>query len=558
MAEDFFTLDDLLPQRRAIITSPRSRATVEGCERLLELLSANTPTRSDDSFQKWAASRLQIRDKEGQLIPFVLNGVQIAYLKSKSEAIAAGRKRRFLVLKYRRGGITTIEQGISYRMAVSVRNAQLVTLAHQKESTRRIFRIPRLMHDKDPYAPTIKGIGNTYELEFPRMNSYFFIGTAGTKGFARGDTLQRVHGSEVAWWFKGPHRKEDQRLLVAGITEAASHGEVVLETTANGSEWFREAYQDAKRGMNDWTPIFLPWFVDKTNREVGTVETLTELADTMTDEETDLIERHGVEPEMLLWRRLKRRDLKALFPQEYPEDDESCFLLSGNSYFNIERVSELLRTVPSVKRDHIPGGVRMTWKAAEKGRRYVAGSDTSEGLPGCDPNGTGVLDFETGEQVAAIHGIFKPAILAAETAKLCTEYNDAYLGVERENHGHAVLQKLDDLGYRGRRRVYEFKKGRSGWSTNAATRPVMLENLASAIEEDGGMIVNDRDFLGEMLTFRLQTDGKWGHDTGEHDDTIFKWGIAWQMRRQRPRSPRVVMLKERKRGDRNDAWIDDD
>lgn len=541
--KDGFTLDDVLPQKRPVITDPVAAATVHGVERLLDLLEASTPTRSGDSFQKWAASRLQIRDKEGQLVPFILNGVQIPYLKQKSDALAAGRKPRFLVLKYRRGGITTIEQGLSYRMAVSVRNAQLVTLAHQKESTKRIFRIPRLMHEKDQYAPAIKGIGNTYELDFPRLNSYFFIGTAGSRGFGRGDTLQRVHGSEVAWWFKGSARKEDQRQLVAGITEAASHGEVILETTPNGSEWFREAYQEAKRGLNDWTPIFLPWFIDKTNRQSGSEAEHVELADTITDEEKSMVSRHGLDSEMLLWRRSKQRDLKTLFLQEYPEDDESCFLLSGTSYFNTERITQLLRSVPETERVHIPGGIRMTWKAVEKGRRYVAGTDTSEGLPGCDPNGTGILDFQTGEQVATIHGIFKPAVLAAETAKLCTEYNNAYLGVERENHGHAVLQKLDDLGYKGRRRLYSFKKGRTGWSTNSATRPIMLDNLAEAIEEDGGgMIVNDRDFLGEMLTFRMQSDGKWGHDTGEHDDTVFKWGIAWQMRRAKPRGPRIVLL----------------
>ncbi len=535
------SIHDILPDRRPTVTDPLDQALIEGCNQISEMIGASTPTRAGTSFEQWAASRLQIRDKLGQIVPFVLNELQKRYLAAKAEAIAAGRPRKFLVLKYRRGGITTVEQGISYRQAVSVRNTHLVTIAHQAESTRRIFRIPRLMHDKDPYAPEIKGPGNTYELEFRRLNSYFFIGTAGSRGFGRGDTLQRVHGSEVAWWFKGPHRREDQRQLIVGLTEAASHGEVVLETTANGSEWFRETYQEAKRGINEWTPIFLPWFIDKANRKPGTSEDLERLNDTLNVEERNLRERHGVDDEMLLWRRSQKSDLKALFDQEYPEDDESCFLMSGSCFFSVERITQLLRSVSDgPRKQHLPGGYRITWKKPEKGRKYVAGTDTSEGLQGCDPNGTGVIDFETGEQVAAIHGLFKPAKLAHLTAAMCKEYNDAFLGVEREGYGHAVIQKLEELGYKGKRRLFEFQKGRAGWSTNGQTRPLMLDDLAQAVE-DGSMEVNDLDFLGECLTFRMQGGGKWEHDSGEHDDTLFKWGIAWQMRKRSPRSPRIIL-----------------
>lgn len=60
----------------------------------------------------------------------------------------------------------------------------------------------------------------------------------------------------------------------------------------------------------------------------------------------------------------------------------------------------------------------------------------------------------------------------------------------------------------------------------------MLDDLAEAIE-NGEMKCRDQDFLSECLSFRLQSNGKYGADPGTHDDTIFKWAIAWQMRKVR-------------------------
>ena len=65
-----------------------------------------------------------------------------------------------------------------------------------------------------------------------------------------------------------------------------------------------------------------------------------------------------------------------------------------------------------------------------------------EGLKGCDNNGAGVIRVDTGAQVASIHGLFPPKALAILSVKLAYEYNQAMLGIERNNHGHAVLAEV--------------------------------------------------------------------------------------------------------------------
>jgi hypothetical protein len=483
------------------------------------------------------------------IVSFELSKLQRRYLAKKRLAVAQGRKPWYLLLKYRRGGFTTLEQAASYQMAVSRARSDVTTLAHKSESTSRIFRIALLYHERDPEAPKRVNDGKS-ALEFDN-GSLFFIGTAGSSGFARGDTLQRVHGSEVSKWCRSRSQVSLEAVedLTAGILGAASNGEVVFETTPNGREWFCLAYEDAIAGRNEFTPIFLPWFEDPLNRAISTSFSAEEVLETLTAQEKALIDKHGLDLAQIAFRRSQQKTYKRLFPQEMPEDDKTCFLASGVSFFDLDVVLSLLEAIPESVVSHLPGGYEVRWKQPEKGRVYVAGVDTSEGLPGCDPCGIGVLDKETGEQVCSVHGLFNPRVLADHVVRVCTDYNQAMVGIERENHGHAVIQRVVDKGYRkphfrgGPLFCYEktqdIRKAKQGWSTNAKTRPIMLEDLAEAVE-NGHMIIHDRDFLGECLSFRLQANGKFEADSGGHDDQVLKWAIAWQMRKFRRPSPRIA------------------
>ena len=500
----------------------------------------------------WASGRFGI-----PVVSFELSPLQKRYLAIKRKAVQDGKKPWFLLLKYRRGGFTTLEQGGSYQVAVENPNSFVATLAHTSASTSRIFRIARMYHEMDPKSPLRIDDDSASKIELAN-GSLFFIGTAGGQGFARGDTLQKIHGSEVAKWCRGPRQVEKVEDLVAGLMGAASNGEIVLETTPDGREWFCSMYEEAKRGLNQFTPIFLPWFMDPANTLRSGQFNIDEIVETLTSEEEELIQRHKLTVGQVAFRREKKKEYKRLMPQEFPEDDVTCFLTSGTCFFDIELVMGMLKRLPPVIKSHVAGGYQVIVEEPRKGEDYVAGVDTSEGLPGCDPNGVGVLNKKSGKQVAWVHGRFNPRVLAEHAVRLCRKYNDALLGVERENHGHAVLQKCIDLGYgrphfRGGKLYYfgeskaesmteVLKKARAGWSTNAETRPVMLDELSNAIE-DGSMKVYDADLLSECLSFRLQSNGKFEADPGAHDDCVMKWAVAWQMRDVKLRKPGIVMTE---------------
>lgn len=512
-------------------------------ERLMELRDDGTQALDRRSFALFSNARLKIRSDKDRLllserqrkeaerqvhgvpiVSFELSRLQKRYLAMKRLALQKGRRPWFLLLKYRRGGFTTLEQALSYSLCADAQRAYSCTLAHTKEATRRIFRIVDLFRERDPEAPELVDEDSKTSIEF-KNGSYFFIGTAGGLGFGRGDTLQRVHGSEVSKWMENrTDRLTEVDDLVAGLLGAASNGEVVLETTPNGHEWFHQAYVAAKENANEFTPIFVRWFDDPMN--VLTSFDESEIVETLTDQEKSLVQRYKLTLAQVAFRRQSKKVYGRLFAQEMPEDDSTCFMSSGVCFFDVSIVTRLMETTPGTKGKERRGGVEHRWKEPKPSVSYVMGVDTSEGLPGGDFAGIGVLQRDTGEQVASLHGLFSPRLLAEHVARMSRIYNNALIGVERQNHGHAVILKLKDLlGVQNGNRVIE-------WSTDARSRPIMLDELAEAIEE-GHMKIHDRLLLDECASFRKQANGKFEADPSAHDDSVMKWAIAWQMRKER-------------------------
>jgi hypothetical protein len=500
-----------------------------------------------------------------RILPFDFNKLQRWYVARKKKLFKKhGGKPWVILVKYRRGGFTATEQATSYRVAVTQPHSQVATLADTFPKAQRIFEMVHLFSQKDPKA--VKVLGDSKSSISFENGSQFFIGTAGSDAFSRGEGLSRFHGSEVAFWLK--NNVDRINTLWSGIAEASAHGELTLESTPNGKNWFHDQYQQAKRGESELKAVFVAWFDDPMNRLADTAFNKDEILETLSAEEEDLIEQHGLDANQIAFRRQQKRIHGALLPQEFPEDDSSCFIVGGYLFFDMKTVLWLQRNVLETPGIHVPGGTEHIWSEPEEGVEYVLGCDTSEGIPGGDNNGAGVMRKDTGEQVARVHGLFKPRVLAEHCKRLSLKYNGALMGIERNNHGHAVLLKLEELNYdkphfyggplfyfekmgaksqsgtvgSGRKRM-----GKPGWDTNETRRQLMLDELSAWVEENPEK-VHDRTFCDELSTFRMQDNGKWDHDPGCHDDTIFMWGIARQMCKMRRMKPRIAILGANGRG----------
>ena len=130
------------------------------------------------------------------------------------------------------------------------------------------------------------------------------------------------------------------------------------------------------------------------------------------------------------------------------------------------------------------------------------------------------------------------------------KYNNALIGVERNNHGHAVLLGLDEYCHYPNlycenqpqtRIITSSSKKRPekklGWHTTPTTKALMLNRLKISIEgepeEDENTFqpeytVYDLTFLSECLTF--QRNGfKLESVAGKHDDAVIASAICNEM-----------------------------
>lgn len=520
-----------------MIASPYMLAST----RLNDLLLAHQDSGKENamSLDTFLEERCKIKSLHHQIITLRAKKVQLLHQKAKEDAVKAGKKPRFLLLKSRRMGMTTWEQALSYRAVVTLPNTTCVTLADNKENTKTIFRMVNLMAKLDPKLRH-KVNDSKVSLEIPAINTYFHIGTAGSRSFSRGDNIYRAHGSEVAWW---PGDFDTIDNLLAGITEAARHGEVILETTANGAQgWYYEKYKEAMAGDNHWIPLFYAWFLDPENVIIPVPLQEEEWNDTVTSEEREIMLEYDLSMHQMIWRADKKKELKKLFTQEYPETWVQAFLVRGHSFFDQELIDNLLQHLknPIHQRQNL-----QIWEAPIPNVKYCAGADTSEGNADSDMSVCGIINKETGEQVAVLRGRWRPEVFARKAVSLCRYYNNALFACEINNHGHSVMNTVMNVCmykhlYYRIRPIDKNKFGTSktekvpGWNTNAATRPLLLDDLNEALEE-GYMKPNDPIMLAECKTF-IDNGGRYEADKGQHDDSIIAWGIAWQACKQKKKS----------------------
>lgn len=413
-----------------------------------------------------------------------------------------------------------------------------VVISHEKMATQRLFGAVRSFIETAA-APPFTSIDSKSEIKFTETKSSYFIGTAGQKAFGRGDTVDRAHLSEAAFY-------QDLERILNGIAEAAEFGQIDIETTPNGREQFYDLWQKAKSGKSSYTPIFIPWFID----EEYSAENMTEeersglsasvqemflipdekFMQTLEVDELKLIERVKREwnielkPGMLKWRRAKIWDKGLMFYQEYPEDDVSCFLQSGRSVF-AQVLTDSSRRIPLD--DFEDWATKQEWtkadKAIFKNKLLYGGIDPAEGTPTGDAHCFSVIDvdMESGKG-AVIYELTSNDpidIFAVKVEKIMDEFN-IWLGIEKNGVGLAMCQKMKQIGVRF-----------TAWETTGTNRPVMITDLEEAYRK-GELIETYPAAEDELRDMEYGENNRPDHKKGKHDDRVFSRAIAWQMRKK--------------------------
>lgn len=431
-------------------------------------------------------------------------------------------------MKARQKGITKVIEGDMLIDCIR-KPTNAIVISHERESTKRLFSAVRFYIDNLKVKPELS-IDSKLEMKFPKMGSSFFIGTAGQKALGRGDTIDRAHLSEASFY-------DNLKNILAGIAEASEYGQIDIETTPNGHDYFHTMWKKAKAGLSPYTAIFIPWFIDDeysvdslTDEErEGLSEAVQKMFNepesemVLTEEETKLIERVGREWKINLtmgqikWRRYKIWDKGEIFFQEYPEDDVSCFLQSGRAVFT-KITTDASQRIPL---DNIGSWGTEEKREELKKKRMFGGVDGAEGTEKGDAHSFAVIniDIQTGKGVVIYEYTSNEPldVFDLKVANICKQFK-IKLGVEKNGVGLAHLEGLKKLGVRG---VKE-------WNTTATSRPVMITDLEQAYRKED-LIETYPEADDEARGMIYDNSNKAVHQQGKHDDRVFARAVALQM-----------------------------
>lgn len=528
---------------------------------------------------------LKIKTKSGTVVPFRLNDAQRKLYAVAKRQQDAGKPVRLIILKARQLGFSTLTEGLIFHACATRKNVNALIVAHREDATANLFRMSKLFYDElpAPVKPMLRA-SNAQELVFenpsklrserearPGLRSRIRCATAGGRGIGRSDTLQCVHLSEYAFW---PDGADGKASTLAGILQAVPSlpgTMVVIESTANGFEDFKERWDAAVAGENDFEPVFFAWFEnpDYSMPVVPGTE--------WTPEERDLKAAYRLTDEQLQWRRWCIANNCGgsldMFRQEYPASPGEAFLHSGTGVFDNEQIVLRLERLPEPagrgeftddEWTESETGAITLYELPEEGVPYVLGGDTAG--EGSDYFTAIVIDNVTGRIAAKLRQKYSEPEYVRQIYALGRFYNDALVAIETNFSTYPVM-KLQEMEYpnqysREREDTYTRQMKKSyGFRTDRQSRPRAIANLVEVFSSHPEWFT-DRELLEEMLTFCYNEDHRPEALAGKHDDLVMGAAITYAVRHQQrmtvltePEKPREKLIDQMKRQKRaRKAW----
>ena len=508
---------------------------------------------NDFTAQEFIEEFFMIRNKQSKLVPLKFNYSQQQFYDLLKQSY--GKKpSRYIVLKARQLGISTFTEAFITFMTMFTPNTSSVIIAHLAESATNIFNMTKLYVESLPEAMKPKQKFNnakeiTFDADRNGLKSSIRVMVAGNA--TRGSTYKFAHLSEVAFW----EHPEEALLALNQAVPMSDESLIVIESTANGFNYFYNLWQDAVNGRNDYTPIFFPWYMDPEY-------SMPYRGFTLTQYEEEIQKKFNLTLDQLQWRRWcianNCGNDETKFRQEYPITPEEAFITSGTSVFDTEKILNHMKNIPEpIKKGYFNydyDGIHITnihWVDDPLGyiKIYREPTGAYTGMGG-DTAGEGsdffvaqVVD-QDGNQCAVLHRQFDADLYTKQVYCLGLYYKSV-VAIE-SNFDAGINRDLQRLKYPNlyvREKtdqivadVYE----KYGFRTTSLTRPLIIDALVEIVREHTEKIV-DRETLQEMLSF-VRLKGKPQADEGAHDDLVMGLAIAYEALKQLPR--RYSFLKD--------------
>lgn len=301
------------------------------------------------------------------------------------------------------------------------------------------------------------------------------------------------------------------KLLTAVKPTIDGGGRMVLITRADKSapaSPFKRMFVAAAKGMSPWKAVFLPWTV-RPERTPEWYELQRRDIYTRTGSLDDLYEQYPATIEEALQVRTQDKRI----PTQW----------LNNVFVPQERLDweGITDSCPSLTYPEME-----VYKLPEPGRSYVIGADPAEGNPTSDDSSLEILDAETLEEVACLAMPVQPTIFAEMIATICAAYNQASVLVERNNHGHAVIQWLTETTAVDVIRTIDAdgKTLKFGRVTSVRSKADMYNKVVDIVRPgEEQTIIHSRETYLQLVSIEGATLSA---PPGTHDDRAMAYSLA--------------------------------
>lgn len=280
-------------------------------------------------------------------------------------------------------------------------------------------------------------------------------------------------------------------------------GQMIMISTVDKSRPespFKRIYRAAKRGHTGWKSIFLSW-----RARPGRTEEWYE------EQRADVMARTGGLDD--LHQEYPATDTEALAPRSLDKRISPVW---------IEACYEELEPLEFAGAPAIPG--LEIYMPPVLGGKYVIGGDPAEGNPSSDDSALTVLDWITGEECAVLAGKFEPSTLGSHIKEVSVYYNHAPAMIERNNHGHAVIQWVQEHAQRvGVLRGHDEKPG---WMSSKLGKALLYTECANHFRlnaQDETKILHSFTSYQQLASIEGATLLA---PEGQHDDRADSYALA--------------------------------
>mgnify|MGYP001565777005 CR=1 FL=1 len=482
----------------------------------------------------WRISHLyKIKDKNKNLIRFQRNWAQIEFNKKKHT--------RNIILKSRQLGFTTEEVIDTLDDVLFIRNFDSLFIAQDLDTAKDIFdNKVNLAWDTFPLKDFyLINRNSARQLKFGFGGGQYSSITVDSSG--RSGTFQRIHITEFAKLCRTfPDRAKE--VIEGSIPAVPLGGRVDIESTADGSdgrfyEMFWESWE--KKDFNlqslEFKAHFFNWIYDEE------IKNIVNIIKNLPNDFKDYQKQYNLSEKEITFYYLKwlslNKDWSAL-RKEYPTTPFEAFQGSGNKLFDELGLSKL-NIQPPIKQEN-------EWNYYEEpklGNKYCWGADVGEGI---GQDHSTVVIWNLTNLKPKIVATYKnnriaPDLFAFEIRNGGIKYQYAFGAVERNNHGHTTISKLREIY--SEKLIYKDDKDKLGWQTNLVSKPKMMFDLNTAVNNElidipsQGIISEMRRYDKEDLRIK-----NYDEET-EHYDLLTACAIGFQMKDYKvsENKPKVIL-----------------